>query len=1029
MTLLHSPAWKGHPLTSVRTQDLLAALVLASPEAVPDATLLDELWPNVSPAGGAKALQVVVSRTRAILGPSAIIRTANGYQLGLQASSVDALSLRKLHQEIYRATAKKDYEQVIRLANDAMRILVDEASPLSTNETSRLCFDSQNLQMQVSRSLGQAFSRQGDHDRALPLLHQALVHDPTDELSRTDYLRSLAIIKGVNAALDEFETYRLDLFERLGSLPGQMLQQVQTELLAADNPKRVGVLEPTGKLVGRLDDLRQVQGLLRDHRVVTLLGPGGIGKTTLAQEIARTSPLAHVFVVELATVTSPKDVTAEIAHCLSGRPTGFSQPSAWIAEAIGNSPTLLVLDNCEQVVETVATLVAFLAANTTNLHILTTSRAPLSVIGEAVYQLSPLDSPSAVTLFHERALAARPTLPWAPEAAASLVSRLDGLPLAIELAAAATRVFSIVEIMERLDDRFGLLRQGTRDAPDRHQTLQHLFDWSWDLLTEPERRAWASLSVFPESFSLIGADRILGGQSLDLVTALVENSILRTTEIEGRTRYEMLDSIREYGLMRLSQSNQENETRDQLRGWAIELAVRGSASIYGVRQVEVLRMLIPESENLIGILRQGLDRGDQEIIVCVGTILVEMWILHGEWSRVGMLTEICEQISVAQIPSNLHEQARHLMVSLAYLRQYLPVKKWNEASDSLMALGPGSKPRAQAMIEVHRLTAKENGELDLGLLEKVAQMSDRQISKLALTWMAVQWDNNGNMEQAISCAQLALDKWISEDGIFDQASLQAMLGQFHLRLGHLERALEYGQLALKSQTELGIRPAITENLLGMAICLLSLGRREEAAEIAERLEEIDTGGDPILRASRNWVAAELSFLDGKYAAGIALLNQSSDAIPTVLATSDHGLEIVSPVWVVSTAAGVIASARFSVGHHQQSKKCVVLLERTRQMLKQDVIDYPILGTALLALATWKITVDGVLEDDTLALLAISRECGIGLCLPTLTPEYAIAAASRLRNDAVEYLRQQQYVEEDRREEAAAILEHYQFVRE
>ena len=349
-------------------------------------------------------------------------------------------------------------------------------------------------------------------------------------------LRSTAAVHGAPAALEGYERHREELADRLGVDPGPALQALHGELLASDRPVREGLRFEATSLVGRDEDIRALRAAVREARVTSILGPGGLGKTRLAHLLGREAEQPVVHFVELVGVASPEDVVGEVGSALgvrdsvSGRRVLTAEQRndvrARIAQLLDQAPTLLILDNCEHVVEAVADLVAFLVASCRELRVVTTTRAPLAIAAERVFALGQLSEDSAADLFAQRASAARPGVPLDDEAVRRVVRRLDGLPLAIELAAAKVRVMSVEDIDRRLDDRFALLRGGDRSAPDRHQTLIAVIDWSWNLLTEAERRALRWLSVFPDGFRLAGAGELLGCDALDLVQSLVDQSLL-----------------------------------------------------------------------------------------------------------------------------------------------------------------------------------------------------------------------------------------------------------------------------------------------------------------------------------------------------------------------------------------------------------------------------------------------------------------------------------------------------------------------
>jgi len=353
-------------------------------------------------------------------------------------------------------------------------------------------------------------------------------------------------------------------------------------------------------LVGRTEAVAELRALLHDHRLVTLTGPGGVGKTRLALETA--AQLADAFpdgvwLAELAGPGSARPGPAgsaspadQVLAVLGIRDDSSLDPADRLADALRGSRMLLILDNCEHVIDQAAKLAALLVQAAPELRVLVTSREPLMLAGEVVWAVPPLDLPGAVRLFMLRAAAAVPG--FRPddldddnaEAVAALCRRLDGLPLALELAATRVRTLGVHELLARLDDRFRLLATGHRDAPARQQTLQAVIDWSWELLTEPERLVLRRLAVATDGCSLDAAETICAEDDLDvlgLVSRLVDRSLVVPAGGPDGPRYRLLESVAAYGLRRLHDAGESGVLRERHRRYYAGLAARllGAADV------------------------------------------------------------------------------------------------------------------------------------------------------------------------------------------------------------------------------------------------------------------------------------------------------------------------------------------------------------------------------------------------------------------------------------------------------------------
>jgi non-specific serine/threonine protein kinase len=398
--------------------------------------------------------------------------------------------------------------------------------------------------------------------------------------------------------------------------------------------------------VGRERDLEELDRLVAGSRLVTLTGPGGIGKTRLALHFARRAASSFrdgACMVELESLSDPALVPATVAAALGVSDAPRHALVDAIAERIRDRDLLIVLDNCEHLVEACADLAGRLLRATSRPRVLATSREPLAVAGEAIWNVRVLDGAEAARLFADRARAIVPdfALDDANRAGvASICRRLEGIPLAIELAAARARALSVDEIDARLGDRFRLLTRGDRTAPARRQTLRAAIDWSYDLLTEGEQALLRRLSVFAGGFDLDGAaslDAELGADgedALDVLSRLVDKSLVVAVERPEGMRYRLLDTIRQYAAARLEAAGETARAEGALGRWAVTLVEQAERAARGPREKVGLAQLEVEHDNLREALRWGRDVGRDDVFVArMCRALARFWDMHGHWDE------------------------------------------------------------------------------------------------------------------------------------------------------------------------------------------------------------------------------------------------------------------------------------------------------------------------------------------------------------------------------------------------------------
>jgi predicted ATPase/DNA-binding SARP family transcriptional activator len=669
----------GEPVAVVgpRLRTLLIRLALEPDRVVLASQLVDAVWDGEPPAAATNALQSLVSRLRRLL-PDAVESHAAGYRLALEPEAVDAVRFERL------ALAGRD-----RLHEDpaAARELLREALGLwrgpALADAANARFAGAAIARLEELRLGATEDRidaelaTGPSDALVAELDELATAHPLRERLHGQLMRALSMSQRQADALGAYERLRGRLADELGIDPSEELRAIHLGVLrgdltpkpdpvhaagaptagaapahgtppagpAADAPARTNLRAQITSFVGRGNDIARIEELLARWRLVTLTGAGGAGKTRLATE-AGSRMLDRmpdgVWMVELAPVPDPLDLPRAVLSLLGARELGLLArrgsgavpPMERIVQAIGDKRLLLVLDNCEHLVGAAADFADVLLARCPSVRVLTTSREPLGITGEALHPVGPLAMPdedvttaealryAAVRLFADRAAAGRPGFA-VDEATVAPVLRicraLDGIPLAIELAAARLRALSPDQIAARLDDRFRLLAGGSRAALPRHQTLRAVVDWSWDLLSDAERMLARRLAVFPGGATLdaveqVCADPALGGLERDeviyLLAALVEKSLVVVDEGGAEVRYWMLETVRAYGEERRCEAGEDHPLRRAHAGYFLRLAEEAEPHLRQADQLVWLDRLSAEQENLRAALRWAIDERD-----------------------------------------------------------------------------------------------------------------------------------------------------------------------------------------------------------------------------------------------------------------------------------------------------------------------------------------------------------------------------------------------------------------------------------
>jgi predicted ATPase/DNA-binding SARP family transcriptional activator len=623
------------PLAGGKARALLIALALRCGEVVSSDELAEALWEGSPPETVTATLQMHIAKLRKTLGQEAIATEPPGYRLTLSSEAIDARRFERRLAAGRAALRAADPERAARLLSEALALwrgpaLADVAyAEFAQSERTRL----EELRLEALEERIEADLARGRAEELVGELEALVAEHPLRERLRGQLLLALYRAGRQGDAHEAYQDTRRTLLDELGIDPSPDLQELQRRilnqdpgLLVADTPETQGprLPVPATPLVGRERELAELAALLasREARLVTLTGPGGVGKTRLALEVARRADdelAAGAHFLALAAIRDPELVLPEIARSYGVAEAGELPLPAAIAAKLGE-PTLLVLDNFEQVVEAAAD-VSWLVAAAPVLRVLVTSRERLRVRGERELALAPLEPSEAVELFCARAEDAGTALERTP-LVRELCARLDSLPLALELAAARVKVLSPEKLLERLTGHLDLL-QGARDSDPRQQTLRATIEWSYELLTPAEQQLFARLSVFQGGCTLEAAEGVCEAD-LDTLQSLVEKSLLRYT----KERYWMLETIREYAHGLLEASDESKAIRSAHVDWCLR-STHDAGHVDSASEISSLERLESERDNLRAALSWALDSDRAVLALELAVGLIEFWEIRG----------------------------------------------------------------------------------------------------------------------------------------------------------------------------------------------------------------------------------------------------------------------------------------------------------------------------------------------------------------------------------------------------------------
>ncbi|MFJ9615714.1 BTAD domain-containing putative transcriptional regulator [Streptomyces noursei] len=953
-----------------RLRGLLIALALEAGHLVPKTTLIDWIWGEHPPADATNALQRLVSRLRKVLPEKSVEGQPNGYRLTVAPDAVDAVRFERL---VGRARDDDDprrlREALALWRGAALQDVGLRDSAAFDAAVTRL----DGMRLTAMEDRFDAEIRLGRGGELVTELTDLVAAHPVRERLVAALMRALVATGRDTEALLVYQRTRENLAHTLGVDPSPELSAVHVALLRGElgrpaEHRRTNVRAELTSFVGKDADVAAVRELTAEHRLTTLIGPGGSGKTRLATETARTllDDLPDgAWLVELAAVGTDGDVAhATLAalglrDALLGEAPSDTEPTDRAVAAVRDRAMLLILDNCEHVIESAARFAHRMLGECRRLRILATSREPLGIIGEALWPVAPLALPAedadpdeiasspAVRLLRSRAGAVRKDL-VADARTLSTMARicraLDGMPLAIELAAARSRTLSLDQLAHRLDDRFRLLTGGSRTALPRHRTLRAVIDWSWELLTDAERTVLRRLSVFSGGASLEAAERVCAGgavgtgQVLDLLTALTEKSLV-LAEGDRAPRYRMLGTVKEYAEQRLAEAGEAEPTRRAHLACFTELAAAAEPHLRRAGQLEWLAVLTAEHDNIGAAMRGALAAGDADGAMRLAAAAGWYWWLGGHKAEGNELI-----MAAVALPGEVPDEIRALVY--AFVVQFVAsgqqsdqyrAAEWIHRAYAISRGVRSRHPALEFVVPLERMLHAPDAFLPAlePLLAHedpwVCAMARLHLGKTRIMLGHAGRDADAHLEAALTEFRALGERWGIAFARTELAGRLAVRGDFAGACAHYEQAVAV-------VTEVGaIEDAVRMRSLQAQLYWLLGDAESSAAAMAEAQRYAERAAWPNVLAELALVQAELARWNGDTAQAHRQLD-----LATALLGDDAGRAIVRAI--LQDLLGYLAA-----DHDEARTHRIAAFRAASEAGHAPVIARALVGTADLAL--------------------------------------------------------------------------------